>query len=99
MNLNPSSPESDRTVEAEWIKAAVTRHVRVFVRNVVINGRLELGDADVEQEFDVAGSTFKDYVDFSHATFKRDFFASDAVFVSGISFQSAVFECSLPSQR
>ena len=99
VNLPPSSSEKDRTVEAVWIKEAVSRHVRVRVRNGLVQGPLELADANVEQEFDVAGCIFKDRVDFSHATFKRDFFASDAAFLSWVTFESAVFEHKVTLQR
>jgi uncharacterized protein YjbI with pentapeptide repeats len=97
--LNPSSPEADRTIDANWVKDAATRHVRIHIRNAVIQGRLDLQDSSFEQEFDLAGCIVKDYADFSHTTFRRDFFASDAVFISGVSFQSATFEHKAIFQR
>jgi uncharacterized protein YjbI with pentapeptide repeats len=97
--LNPSSPENDRTVDASWIKDAVRRHVPIHVRNAVIQGRLDLQESSIEQGFVLAGCTVKDYADFSHTTFKRDFFASDTVFVSGVSFQNAIFEHKATFQR
>jgi len=97
--LSASAPEDARTINANWIKEAVMNHVRIQIRNAVIHGRLDLQDSSFEQEFDLAGCVVKNYADFSHTTFKRDFFASDAVFVSGVSFQSVTFEHRASFQR
>ena len=97
--LSPSAPEDTRTINADWIKEAVLNHARVQIRNAVIRGRLDLQDFSVEQDFDLAGCTVQDYADFSHTTFKRDVFASDVVFASGVSFQSVTFEHKSTFQR
>jgi uncharacterized protein YjbI with pentapeptide repeats len=97
--LNPSYPEAERTIDANWINDAATRHVRIHIRNAVIQGRLNLQDVSLGQEFVLEGCIVKDYADFSHTTFKQDFGVSDAVFVSGVSFQGTTFERKATFQR
>ncbi len=98
-SLRPTAPENARTVDASWIKEAVTRHVPIELHNAVIQGRLELQDSTIDQEFDMSGCTVRDYADFSHVTFKRNFLASDVAFLAGVSFQSAGFEHGAILQR
>jgi hypothetical protein len=99
LSMNASSPEKDRTIDANWIKEAVTGKVRIQVHHAVIQGPLELQDSIIEQEFNLSDCTFRDRADFSHAVFKRDFFVSDAVFLAGASFQNAAFERKATFQR
>lgn len=90
--LTPAAPESERTIDANWIKEALKKHVRIRIHNAIIQGRLDLRNTVIDQEIDLGGCTVKDYADFSYTTFKREFFASDADFVSPASFQNTTFE-------
>jgi hypothetical protein len=99
VSLNKLAPENIRTVDANWIKEAVLKHVRIEIYRAVIQGPLDLHDATIEQEFTLAECFVKDSADFSHVTFKREFFVSDTVFASGVFFQSAIFEHAATLQR
>jgi hypothetical protein len=99
LSLSKSNPENIRTIDASWIKEAVLKHVRIEIYRAVIRGRLDLQDLTIEQEFTLAECVVTDVANFSHATFKRDFFVSDTVFISGIFFQGTTFEHSATFQR
>ncbi len=99
ISLSKSAPEDARTIDAAWIKEAVLKRVRIEIYRAVIQGRLDIHDLTIEQEFTLADCVVTDFADFSHATFKRDFFVSDAVFASGVFFQSTTFEHAATFQR
>jgi uncharacterized protein YjbI with pentapeptide repeats len=99
ISFNASAPESARTIDADWIDEAVMRHAPIQISHAVIQGRLELRDSNIDQPFYMWDCTFKDYADFSYATFKREFFVSDGTFLGGVSFQSAVFDQKAMFQR
>jgi Pentapeptide repeats (9 copies) len=99
VSLDKFAPENARTIDANWIKQAVLKHVRVDIHRAVIQGPLDLHDATIEQEFTLAECLVKNSADFSHAIFKRDFFASDTVFASGLFSQGTTFEQAATFQR
>jgi hypothetical protein len=99
ISLNPSAPEGARTIDAKWIKEAALKRVKIEIYHAVIQGPLDAQDVTFEQGFTLASCTIKDYADFSHATFKRDFFASDTAFGSWVSFRGAAFEHNATLQR
>src|SRR5437899_2861487 len=51
ISLARSAPEGARTIDANWIKEAVSKQIRVEIYRAVIKGRLDLHDTIVQQEF------------------------------------------------
>jgi uncharacterized protein YjbI with pentapeptide repeats len=99
VSLNPSSSEDARTIDAKWLKEAAARHVRIEIYHAIIQGPLDVQDVIFEQGFTLGDCTVKDYADFSHAIFKHEFFASDTIFRSWVSFRETTFEYATTLQR
>lgn len=89
--LDDQAAESARTIESEWIKQAILQNKPVLIVGAVIHGELDLKYVTVEQEVEFDKCKFDSWVNFSYATFKRNFIAGQVLFSHGVTFESASF--------
>lgn len=81
-----------RTLKAEWIRDAVQKHIKVDIKNAVIEGDLELQYAQCEKEISLVNCEFTGTVNFSYAVFKQKLILDGSDFDKGANFAYATFE-------
>jgi hypothetical protein len=88
---NHSQPSELRTINAEWIREAADRHVRIDILGAVIKGNLDLSYEQFNDEIKLLDCTFEGWADLSNSTFvKTAYFGG--IFELGVTFEGAIFE-------
>ena len=88
---NRSLPTEFRTINAEWIREAADKHVRIDMSGAVVKGNLDLSYEQFNDEIKLLNCTFEGWVDLSNSIFvKAAYFGG--IFELGVTFEGATFE-------
>jgi uncharacterized protein YjbI with pentapeptide repeats len=92
--FDAQSTESARTVNAAWIREAVSKRdpLKVEIANAVIAGPLDLSQIVAARPIILRGCRAEQRPNFSYSVFKDRVVLSGCVFASGATFQNAIFE-------
>jgi hypothetical protein len=85
-------PDTERTIQAEWLAAAILQGNAIDIENAIIEGSLKLRYATAKGEVRIVDCEFNTKTDFSYATFKRNVDLTNTRFHEGLNFDSAVIE-------
>jgi hypothetical protein len=68
---NRSQPSELRTINAEWIREAADKHVRIDMSGAVVEGNLDLSYERFDDEIKLVDCIFKGWVNLSDSTFVK----------------------------